>query len=100
MNPYGNNHSASWFPAGKIHTSTPVNQAGFPFMDPMMDNLYSKNVIRNFSVQPAPSGNFTSTTIGNANSMFYGMDNYVNDVSKQTFHSREQINIGNKEGYQ
>ena len=69
-------------------------------MDPMMDNLFRENVIRNFYVQPAASGNPTSTTISNANSILYGMDNYVNDVSKQTFHWREQINIGNKEGYQ
>ena len=80
MNPYGNNPTASWFPAEYIHTSTPVNEAGFPFMDPMMDNLFSENVIRNFSVQPAASGNPKSTTIGNANSILYGMDNYVNDV--------------------
>ena len=79
MNPYGNNDTASWFPAAKIHTSTPINEAGFPFMDPMIDNLYSENVISNFSVQPAPSGNLTSTTIGNANSIFYGINNYVND---------------------
>ena len=26
-----------------------------PFMDPMMDNLYSENVMRNFSVEGAPS---------------------------------------------
>ena len=38
MNPYGNNHTASWFPAANIHTSTPINEASFPFMDPMMDN--------------------------------------------------------------
>ena len=95
MNPYENNHTASWFPAGNIHTSTPINEATFPFMDQMMDNLYSENVIRNFSVQPAPSGNHTSTTIGNANSILYGMDNYVNDVPQQSFHSTEECNIGN-----
>ena len=80
MNSYGNNHTASWFPAANIHTSTPINEASFPFMDPMMDNLYSENVIRKFSVRPTPSTNLTSTTIGNANSILYGMDNYVNDV--------------------
>ena len=100
MNPYGNNPTASWFPAANIHNSTPKNEAGFPFMDPMMDNLLSENVMRNFSVQPAPSGNITSTTIANVNSIFYGMDNYVNDVSKQTFHSREDFNNENKKGYQ
>ena len=41
MNPYGNNHTASWFPPTNMHTSTPINEASFPFMDPMMDNLYS-----------------------------------------------------------
>ena len=100
MNPYGNNHTASWFPAANIHTSTPINEAGFPFMDPMMDNFYSENVMRNFSVQTAPSRNRTSTIFGNANSILYGMDNYVNDVSKQTFHSREDFNNENKKGYQ
>ena len=80
MNPYGNNHTAYWFPAANMHTSTPINEASFPFMDQMMDNVYSENVIRNFSLQPPPSGNLTTTTIGNANSIFYGMDNYVNDV--------------------
>ena len=95
MNPYGNNHTASWFPAANIHTSTPINEAGFPFMDPMMDNLYSENVMRNFSVQPGPSGNQTSTIFGNANSILYGMDNYGNDVPQQTFHSTEECNIGN-----
>ena len=66
----------------------------------MMDNLYSENVMRNFSLQPAPSGNVTSTTIGNTNSIFYVMDNYVNDVSKQTSHLRKNFNIGNKQGYE
>ena len=80
MNSYGNNHTASWFPAAIIHTNTPVNEANFAFMDSMMDNLYSENVMRNFSVRPTPSTNLTSTTIGNANSILYGMDNYVNDV--------------------
>ena len=94
MNPYGNNHSASWFPPVNIHTSTPINEASFPFMDPMMDNLYSENVIRNFSVQPAPSRNPTSTIFGNANSILYGMHNYVNDASQQSFHSTEECNIG------
>ena len=89
MNLYGNNPTAFWFPSTNIHTSTPINEAGFPFMDSMMDNLYSENIMRNFSVQPGPSGNPTSTIFGNANSILYGMDNYVNDVSKQTFHSRE-----------
>ena len=100
MNPYGNNHTASWFQAANMNTSTTINEAGFPLMDPMMENLYSENVMRNFYLQPAPSGNITSTTIGNANSIFYGMDNYVNDVSKQTFHSREDFNNENKTGYQ
>ena len=95
MNPYGNNHSASWFPPINMNTSTPINEASFPFMDPMMDNLFSENVMRNFSLQPAASGNPTSTTIGNANSILYGMDNYVNDVPQQSFHSTEECNIGN-----
>ena len=80
MNPYGNNRIASWFPPTNMNTSTPINEASFPFMDPMMDNLYSDNVMRNFSVQPAPSGNPTSSIFGNANSILYGMDNYVNHV--------------------
>ena len=95
MNTYGNNHTASWFPAANIHTSTPVNEAGFPFMDSMMDNLFSENVMRNFSLQPAPSGNPTSTIFRNANNILYGMDNYVNDVPQQGFHSTEECNIGN-----
>ena len=95
MNPYGSNPSASWFPSTNMNTSTPVNEASFPFMDSMMDNLFSKNVMRNISLQPAASGNPTSTTIGNANSILYGMDNYVNDAPHQTFHSTEECNIGN-----
>ena len=83
-----------------MHTSTPINEAVFPFMDPMMDNLYSENVMRNFSLQPAPSGNPTSTIFANANNVLYGMDNYGNDVPQQTFHSTEECNIGNKKGYQ
>ena len=51
--------------------------------------------MRNFSLQPAASGNPTSTTIGNANSILYGMDNYVNAVPQQGFHSTEECNIGN-----
>ena len=95
MNPYGNNPTAFSFPPPNIHTSTPINEAGFPFMDPMMDNLYSENVMRNFSLQPAPSGNPTSTIFRNANSILYGMDNYVNDVPQQGFYSTEECNIGN-----
>ena len=95
MNPYGSNPSASWFPPTNMNTSTPVNEASFPFMDSMMDNLFSENVMRNFSLQPAASGNPTSTTIGNANSILYGMDNYVNDAPHQGFHSTEECNIGN-----
>ena len=45
MNPYGNNHSASWFPPTNMNTSTPINEGSFPFMDPMMDNLFSENVM-------------------------------------------------------
>ena len=89
MNPYGNNHSTSWFAPTNINTSTQINEAGFPFMDSMMDNLFSENVMRNFSLQPAPSGNTTSTIFGNANSILYGMDNYVSDVPQQRFHSTE-----------
>ena len=66
MNPYGNNHTECWFPSVNMHTSTPINEASFPFMDPMMDNLYSENVMRKFSVQPTPSANLTSTTIAGA----------------------------------
>ena len=91
----GNNPTASWFPLTNMNTSTPVNEAGFPFLDPMMDNLYSENIMRNFSLQPPPSKNPTSTIFGNANSVLYGMDNYVNDVPQQTFHSTEECNIGN-----
>ena len=91
----GNNPTASWFPLTNMNTSTRVNEASFPFMDSMMDNLYSENVMRNFSVQPAPSGNPTSTIFGNANNILYGMDNYVNDVPQQSFHSTEECNIGN-----
>ena len=76
-----------------LHTTTPTNQSTYsrnlPFMDPMMDSLYSENIMRNDSVQPAPSGNAKSTTAGNANSILYGMDNYVNDVPQQTFHSTQ-----------
>ena len=72
-----------------MHPSTPINEAGFPFMDPIMANLYSENVMRNFSVQPGPSGNQTSTIFGNANSILYAMDYYVNDVPQQRFHSTE-----------
>ena len=89
MNPYGNNHSTSWFAQTNINTSTPINEAGFPFMDSMMDDLFSENVMRNFSLQPAPSGNTTSTIFGNANSILYGMDTYVSDVPQQRFHSTE-----------
>ena len=91
----GNNPTASWFPLTNMNTSTPVNEASFPFMDSMMDNLYSENVMRNFSLQPAPSGNMTSTIFGNANNVLYGMDNYVNDVPQQGFHSTEECHIGN-----
>ena len=83
-----------------MNTSTPVNEAGFPFMDSMMDNLFSENVMRNFFLQPAPSRNPTSTIFGNANNVLYGMDNYVNDVPQQGFHSTEKFNIGKKKGYQ
>ena len=95
MNPYGNNDTASWFPPANMHTSTPINEAIFPFMDPMMDNLYSKNIIRNFSFQPAPSGNTTTSIFGNANSILYGMDDDGKDVPQQSFHSTEECNIGN-----
>ena len=96
MNPYGNNHSASCFAPTNMNTSTQINEAGFPFMDSMMDNLYSQNVMRNIYLQPAPSGNPTSTIFGNANSVLYSMDNYVNDVPQETFHWREEFNIGKK----
>ena len=89
MNSYGNNATPSWFQPTNMHTSTRKNKAGFLFMDPMMNNLYSENVMRNFSVQPAPSGNPTSTIFGNANSILYAMDYYVNDVPQQRFHSTE-----------
>ena len=68
------------FQQQNMHTNTQINEASFPFIDPIMDNLYSENVISNFSLQPAPSVNLMDTTIGNANSILYGMDNYVNDV--------------------
>ena len=64
-------------------------------MAPMMDSLYSENIMRNDSVQPASSGNVNSTTVWNANSILYGMDNYGNDVPQESFHSTEECNIGN-----
>ena len=64
-------------------------------MAPMMDSLYSENIMRNDSVQPAPSGIANSTTVGNANSILNGMDNYGNDVPQESFHSTEECNIGN-----
>ena len=66
-----------------------------PFIDPMVDSLYSKNVPRKYSVETATFGHAKSTTIGNANTIFYSMDNYVNDVPQQSFHSTEECNIGN-----
>ena len=82
-----------------LYTTTPRNQSTYPqnvpFMDPTVDSLYSKNLLRNFSLETVPSGNAKSTTIGNANRILYGMDNYVNDVSQQGFHSTEERNIGN-----
>ena len=79
-----------------LYTSTPGKQSTYaPFIDPMVDSVYSKNVLRNYSVETLPSGNAKSTTIVNANSILYGMDNYVNDVSQQIFHSTEECNIGN-----
>ena len=71
-----------------LYTSTPAKQSTYvPFIDPMVDSVYNKNVLRNYSIETLPSGNAKSTTIVNANSIIYGMDNYVNDVSQQSFHS-------------
>ena len=53
----------------------------------MVDSVYSKNIMRKYSVENVPSGNAKSTTIGNANSILYRMDNYVNDVLQQSFQS-------------
>ena len=82
-----------------LYTTTPTSQSTYarnlPFIDPMVDSLYSQNRLNNFSLQTAPSGNAKTTTIGNANSILYGMDNYVNDVSQQSFHSTEKCNIRN-----
>ena len=89
-----------------LYTSTPTKQSTYPpnvpFIDPMVDSVYSKNVLRNYCVETLPSGNAKSTTIGNANSILYGMHNYVNDVPQQGFHSTEECNIGNniKKRYQ
>ena len=89
-------HTASWFLAARIHTNTPLNDANFAFIDPMVDSVYSKNVLRNYSVETTTIRKcWKSTTIVNANSILYGMDNYVNDVSQQIFHSTEECNIGN-----
>ena len=87
----GNNPTASWFPLTNMNTSTPVNETSFPFMDSMMDNLFSENVMRNFSVQPAPSGNQTSTIFANASNVLYGMDNYGNDVPQQSFTQQKNV---------
>ena len=51
--------------------------------------------MNNFSIQTPPSGNAKSTTIGNINRILYGMDNYMNDVPQQRFHSTEKFNTGN-----
>ena len=42
---------------------------------------YSENVMRNFSLQPAPSGNPTSSIFRNANSILYDMDNYGKNIN-------------------
>ena len=82
-----------------LYTSTPTKQSTYPpnvpFIDPMVDSVYSKNILRNYCVETLPSRNAKSTTIGKANSILYGMDNYVNDVPQQGFHSTEECNIGN-----
>ena len=82
-----------------LYTTTPRNKSTYPpnvtFMDPMVHILYRKNVLRNFSVQTGPSRNTKTTTIGNANSILYGMDNDGNDVPQQSFHWREECNIEN-----
>ena len=76
-----------------LYTSTLIKQSTYPqnvpFIDPIVDSVYSKNVLRDYSVETLPSGNTKSTTTGNANSILYGMDNYVNDVPQQGFHSTE-----------
>ena len=76
-----------------LYTSTPTKKSTYPpnvpFIDAIVDSVYSKNVLRNYSVETLPSGNAKSTTTGNANSILYGMDNYVNDVPHQGFHSTE-----------
>ena len=45
-----------------------------PFMNAILDTVYSKNVLRNYSFETVPYGNAKSTTMGNANFMLYGMD--------------------------
>ena len=76
-----------------LYTSTLIKQSTYPqnvpFIDPIVDSVYSKNVLRDYSVETLPSGNAKSTTTGNANSILYGVDNYVNDVPQQGFHSTE-----------
>ena len=82
-----------------LYKYTPTKQSiyppNLPFIDPMVDSVYSKNVLRIYSVETVPSGNAKSITIGNANNVLYGMDNYVNDLPHQGFHSTEECNIGN-----
>ena len=55
-----------------------MNQAtdarNVPFINPILDTVYSKNVLRNYSFETVPHGNAKSTKIGNANFMLYGMD--------------------------
>ena len=62
-----------------LYTSTPTKQSTYPpnvpFIDPMVDSVYSKNVLRKYSVESLPSGNAKTTTTENANSILYGMDN-------------------------
>ena len=78
-----------------IHTNT-LNTGNLPFMDPTMDNNYTDTVMRGYSNQYGHSGNATISTISNANSILYGIENYGNDGWEPNFPSTEDDNIGNK----
>ena len=80
-----------------LYTSTPTKQSTYPpnvpFIDPMVDSVYSKMYWENNPLK-LYHPEMQSTTIGNANNILYGMDNYLNDVPHQGFYSTEECNIG------
>ena len=92
---YGSNQTGTWMHTSNLHTNTP-NTGNIPFMDPIMDNNYTDSVMRGYSNQYGHSGNATISTISNANSILYGMENYGNDGWQPNFPSTEDDNIGNK----